>query len=829
MVSFRKYFVFSLLFLLFFACSKKEAAQEETAPPPSSAPSAVATQKGPPPTIGAGPTEGEAPAPPLAAIEPPPPETPPAGDEGVQAITAPTIVPPPTKLEEAKPVEFSPELVREATSVNIILDGSGSMSAPFGTTTVLKFDLVESALLDILSVAAPADTVRNIGLRVFGMSSPVGEKNCKDSERLYPLGQLNFDELKKSLQKAEPQGMSPLSYALTQATSDFPAEGDADRVIVLITDGADACELDPCSIAEQIHTQHRAVIHVVGFDLTNEDQQKVECIATKSDGRFFTARTENELRASLEEAISATVPYNLKLIASAGDVPIQTEITVFTGGTEDVVRREKSFGTKLMKLPQGSYDVLVEFIDSPEPKKPSKLLKGVELLTETKLEQTIRFDLGQVTVAAIDDEGKFVATRYRVSDAASGQMIAEVETPAERRSLFLTPGTYDITAEPTAAGPEKFLLTEKAVAVTMGASADRTFRFQRGMVTLTGKTTQGTFIPFIYQVYKEGTIDNALSSGALPAGGGTVSLAPGNYDILVIGQDPTMAADPRTKITGVVIEPTVTKPLEALFEMGALKIRAVDNAKKSLPAKFTIREQETNDVLAIASFDGEKTVELPIPPGTYTIIAELARGEVDPKPTVPVTNIVVAPDKPTETTVVFTLGTLRLRGRDAKEHSLPTRFTLFAAGRDQSLVEAPQRNDWLSVDIAPGLYDALAENMATEPSPFKERPRVWIRGINVEDAKTISHEAIFTAGKIKIIGRGPNNKIINCKFKIFQYGSDRELINGETGDDWMIFEIDPGKYYMEAAYLDPEGPQLLKKWINISVSENEIVEQVLRF
>jgi hypothetical protein len=112
----------------------------------------------------------------------------------------------------------------------------------------------------------------------------------------------------------------------------------------------------------------------------------------------------------------------------------------------------------------------------------------------------------------------------------------------------------------------------------------------------------------------------------------------------------------------------------------------------------------------------------------------------------------------------------------------------------------------------------------TEPKPVQ-----WLRNLKVEDGKTVSHEAIFTAGKIKVIGRGPNNKVISCAFRIFRYGSDRELISGTTSDDWEVFEIDPGKYYLEASYVDEDQAVTLKKWINVSVGDNEVVEQVLRF
>ena len=172
------------------------------------------------------------------------------------------------------------------------------------------------------------------------------------------------------------------------------------------------------------------------------------------------------------------------------------------------------------------------------------------------------------------------------------------------------------------------------------------------------------------------------------------------------------------------------------------------------------------------------------------------------------------------------LGTLRLLGRNAKESPIRTQFTIYRAASDELVTKAPPSSDWMVFDLAPGRYDALAVDMSGNA---ESRPMIWIRDIKVDDGKTVSHEAIFTAGKLKVIGRGPNNRIITCTFKVFRYGSDRELINGATGDDWEIFEIEPGKYYIEASWHDEEQSVTLKKWINIGIGENEIVELVIRF
>lgn len=76
---------------------------------------------------------------------------------------------------------------------------------------------------------------------------------------------------------------------------------------------------------------------------------------------------------------------------------------------------------------------------------------------------------------------------------------------------------------------------------------------------------------------------------------------------------------------------------------------------------------------------------------------------------------------------------------------------------------------------------------------------------------------------------GTNNTPLICEFNLFSYGSDTALFSGVTTSEWQEFDIPPGKYYMEAGWHDPKEEQFLKKWLNISVNENEIVEEILRF
>lgn len=756
-----------------------------------------------------------------------------AGEPQVQSLAAPAVAPEePAMPKETQSIPYEPKVVTSKTDIDIVLDASGSMSAPFGATNQSKFDVLLGSLSDVIYevLQQQSDFPRNIGIRVFGSKYPAGDNNCEDTAQLAPMGEPDLGEIRRLLDETKAQGKSPIALALKKSIEDFPAGALAERVIVLVADGIDNCEEDPCETVKKMETmEYKYIVHVVAFDVNQEDQIKLECIAGAGGGKFFLARNSNELLTSLNEAINSTVPYNLKLSAKAGATPLPFNVTVFSAGTQNTVKRDTSLGTKLLSLKPGTYDILIEYSSSPESKKPSKILKGVEILANTRVEQTVGFDLGQITLTAINNEGALVPARFEITPMTQqGErgVPSLVEIGAESRSFFLTPGTYDISSELMEIAPEGFALVEKGVQIKTGETVDKVFRFQKGTLAIKGVTTQKEEIPFLFQAYKAGKENVPIASGAFGKSGGTVLLAPGTYDLLAIGTDAQMVASPRTRVKGVEIKAAETTELNVNFEMGTLKISAVDGRDNKLPAEFIIRDHEGGMQVTKIRSESGTPVSTPIPPGNYDIIAVSLKSELEPKPSVPVPTITIAANKPLEEVVKFILGTLRLRGRNAKELPIKTQFTIYMAGSDEVVTSAPASNDWTVFDLAPGVYDALATDTTTTT---ESKPMIWLRDLKVEDGKTSSHEAIYTAGKIKIIGRGPNNKIIKCNFKIFEYGADRELISGVTGDDWEIFEIEPGKYYLEASYVDEVETVMLKKWINLSVGENEVVEQVLRF
>src|SRR5262249_22482604 len=98
------------------------------------------------------------------------------------------------------------------------------------------------------------------------------------------------------------KGETPIATALLQSLGVFASHKGETNAIVLITDGREECNGDPCAatqalVAAGVHVK----VHVVGFTLSGEDRKAVECITQLSNGRYFDAKDGVALKAALAE------------------------------------------------------------------------------------------------------------------------------------------------------------------------------------------------------------------------------------------------------------------------------------------------------------------------------------------------------------------------------------------------------------------------------------------------------------------------------------------------------------------------------------------------
>jgi Ca-activated chloride channel family protein len=186
----------------------------------------------------------------------------------------------------------------DGANVLIVLDSSGSMAGKVGGQT--KMALAEKVVADLVE-NMPADM--NVGLLVYGARSARSENNCDDIELLQPMGAPDGAAIAAALRQTQPRGMTPISGSLRRAAEVLKSRKGT-STIVLVSDGTESCQGDPCQVAREVHEQTGidVKVHVVGLDVAAGERDTLACVAEKGGGKYFPAENEQELRSALTEA-----------------------------------------------------------------------------------------------------------------------------------------------------------------------------------------------------------------------------------------------------------------------------------------------------------------------------------------------------------------------------------------------------------------------------------------------------------------------------------------------------------------------------------------------
>jgi len=190
-----------------------------------------------------------------------------------------------------------------------VFDASQSMLGKWNKNR--KIDVSTRLLKDIVDSLRTVPNL-DLALRVYGHQSHVPPQDCKDTKLEVPFGKGNHDKIIEFLTDLVPRGTTPIAYSLEQAANDFPKDENSRNVIILITDGIEECNGDPCAISAAF--QSKGVIlkpFVIGVGLNNEIITSLSCI-----GKFFDASTEDAFRDILNVVITqilypTTVQVNL--------------------------------------------------------------------------------------------------------------------------------------------------------------------------------------------------------------------------------------------------------------------------------------------------------------------------------------------------------------------------------------------------------------------------------------------------------------------------------------------------------------------------------------
>lgn len=185
------------------------------------------------------------------------------------------------------------------TNILFILDGSNSMWGQVDGTAKIE---TAKTTLGKLMTDLPAGA--KLGLMAYGHRS---EKDCNDIELLSPLGKEDGAALAKRVAGITPTGKTPIGASLEQSKGAFKGLEGQNNFIVLISDGIESCEADPCAVAASLKEAGLNVrAHVVGFGLTKEEGKQLTCIADNTGGRYFDAGSTVAFNDAVKEVVTLT-------------------------------------------------------------------------------------------------------------------------------------------------------------------------------------------------------------------------------------------------------------------------------------------------------------------------------------------------------------------------------------------------------------------------------------------------------------------------------------------------------------------------------------------
>ncbi len=181
----------------------------------------------------------------------------------------------------------------------IIFDASVSMLEPFGVTQ--KYIAAADAAKRQLGRMNPQASVglRTIGITIDSalislLTNP--DNLCKATKLIVPISAYNIENINKKLDAIFPMGMTPLTYALNMAVNyDFDTNANP-KHIILITDGAESCNADPCNFIKNIMQQRNDIkIDVIAITVNQDDYNQLKCLTDNTQGKIITVNSNNEL------------------------------------------------------------------------------------------------------------------------------------------------------------------------------------------------------------------------------------------------------------------------------------------------------------------------------------------------------------------------------------------------------------------------------------------------------------------------------------------------------------------------------------------------------
>lgn len=184
----------------------------------------------------------------------------------------------------------------QPTRILFILDASGSMNARWedGTRWEIATKILSNTLDSLEKTTAPPE----VALRVYGHQHSFPPQVCNDTKLEVAFHTTSYRHIRNKLKSLRAKGTTPIAYSLEQAANDFPTEAGR-NIIILLTDGKEECDGDPCKISQMIQEKGISIRpYIIGMGMENDDMNALNCI-----GKTFNTSTPQEFQQQLHAVI----------------------------------------------------------------------------------------------------------------------------------------------------------------------------------------------------------------------------------------------------------------------------------------------------------------------------------------------------------------------------------------------------------------------------------------------------------------------------------------------------------------------------------------------
>lgn len=194
-----------------------------------------------------------------------------------------------------KPAAKAAAVVKK-TRILFLLDCSGSMLADMdGDTRMNVAKRMLGELIDSLSTKPNLE----MGLRAYGHQSDRSDVDCYDSKLEVGFWPKNNVAIKNKLKTLQARGNTPISYSLEQCAKDYPKDPNAENIVILITDGLESCNRDPCAVAAALRSKNiNLKPFIIGLGSDADFKAAFSCV-----GQYFDAKSASGFKSVLRKIV----------------------------------------------------------------------------------------------------------------------------------------------------------------------------------------------------------------------------------------------------------------------------------------------------------------------------------------------------------------------------------------------------------------------------------------------------------------------------------------------------------------------------------------------